>query len=319
VKYLITGISGFVGGHYLEYLALKRPGVKIVGIDLSRPDTSFLNKSFREKIKFHKGSLLDKKLITNVIKKTKPDYIINLASYSSVAYSWRHPAECFVNNTNIFLNLAEAVRNSKSKAKILSVGSSEEYGIVAPANIPLTEKSGLNPANPYAIARVAQENLSKIYSDGYRMPVICTRSFNHIGPRQKDIFVVSSFAKQIAEGKLLGRKKIICGNLGIIRDFIDVRDVVRSYDLLLRKGKPGEAYNVCSGEGHKLSEILAMLQKKAGTKLPVQIDRDLIRPVDNPEIVGSCKKLKRHVAFRKEYTLSRSLEDMLAHWEKRMR
>jgi len=310
MKYLITGISGFVAGHYLEYLALKKPGVKIAGIDLHS------KKSFRKKSKFYKGSLLDKRLIANVIKKTKPDYIVNLASYSSVAYSWRCPAECFVNNTNIFLNLVEAVRNLKSKAKILSIGSSEEYGIASHADIPLNEKSRLNPANPYAIARVAQENLSKIYADGYRMPIICTRSFNHIGPRQKDVFAVSSFAKQVMEGKLRRRKRIICGNLNIVRDFTDVRDVVRAYDLLLRRGKPGEAYNVCSGEGHKLSEILAMLQKKAGTRLPVKIDPDLVRPVDNPEIVGSCKKLKKHTGFRREYTLSRSLDDMLAYWEK---
>jgi GDP-4-dehydro-6-deoxy-D-mannose reductase len=316
MKYLITGISGFVGGHYLEYLASRAPGARILGLDITRPEMQFLKKPSLRKIEFYKGSLLDKGLIAAAIKQIRPDYIINMASYSSVRYAWENPAECFINNTNIFLNLIEAARDVKCKAKILSIGSSEEYGIVKRGSLPLTEKSPLNPANPYAIARLAQEGLSKVYAAGYRMPIICTRSFNHMGPRQKDIFAVSSFAKQIVEGKLGLRKNIICGNLDIVRDFIDVRDVVRAYDLLLRKGKIGEIYNVCSGEGHKLGKILAMLQKKAGTKLPAKEDARLVRPVDNPVIVGSPGKLERDTEFRRKYTLSRSLDDILEYWRR---
>jgi len=319
MKYLITGISGFVGGHYLEYILSKGSGACVLGIDTERPKFDFLNSSKCKRIKFHKGSLMDKARVKNLIKKARPDFIINLASYSSVARSWRDPAECFVNNTNIFLNLLEAVREAGIKTKILSVGSSEEYGVVDRENIPLTEKSPLNPANPYAVARVAQEEISKVYAAGYGTPLICMRSFNHIGPRQRDIFVVSSFAKQVMEGKLKRRRKIICGNLEIVRDFIDVRDVVRAYDLLLQKGKIGQIYNVCSGQGHKLSEILDMLQKKAGTDIPTEVNRDLMRPVDSPVIIGSYAKLRKDTGFKLKHTIAGSLCDMLEYWKAQIR
>jgi GDP-4-dehydro-6-deoxy-D-mannose reductase len=315
MRYLITGISGFVGGHYLEYLFARYKDIDIIGIDTEEPTFDFLQSSFRKKINFFHGSILDKYFILNTIEKSKPDYIVNLASYSSVAYSWEHPMECFVNNTNVFLNIIESVRKTKIGAKILSVGSSEEYGVVGTSDLPLTENAPLRPISPYAVARVAQEHLSIVYSEGYSVPVICTRSFNHIGPRQKDIFVISSFAKQITEAKKRKRKKIMCGNLDIVRDFIDVRDVVRAYDLLLHKGKIGEIYNICSGEGHKLSEALRMLQEKAGLNTPVESDPNLVRPADNPVIIGSCEKLERDTGFQKHYSFSQSLTDILEYWE----
>jgi len=315
MKYLITGISGFVGGHYLEYIFSGRPDARVIGIDTERPEFDFPGRSPRKRSEFHKGSLMDKARIRNLIRKTRPDFIVHLASHSSVARSWKDPAGCFINNTNIFLNLLEAVRETGIKTRILSAGSSEEYGVVGRKDIPLTEKSPLNPASPYAAARVAEEEISKVYAAGYGIPIIRTRSFNHIGPRQKDIFAVSSFAKQVIEGKLKRRRKIICGNLKAVRDFMDVRDVAGAYDLLLRKGRAGQAYNVCSGRGHKLSEILDMLQKKAGTNLPVEAGAGLMRPIDSPVIIGSPEKLKRDTGFRQKYTLSNSLDDILNYWQ----
>jgi len=315
MRYLITGVSGFVGGHYLKYLSTKRAKPRIIGIDGNEPKWDFLANSFRKNIEFHKRSLLNRNFVFALIKKFKPDYIVNLASYSSVDYSWKHPAECFVNNTTIFLNLVEAVRKAKIKTKILSVGSSEEYGIVETRNIPLTEKTPLNPTNPYAVARVSQEQISRIYVAAFKIPIICTRSFNHIGPRQRDIFAVSSFAKQIIKSKKGKIKKIVCGNLDVIRDFIDVRDVIKAYDLLLQKGRTGEVYNVCSGEGHKLSEVLGMLQEIANTNIPVKGKAELMRPVDNPVIVGSSGKLKKDTGFRQEFDLFRSLTDILEYWQ----
>jgi len=318
MKYLITGISGFVGGHYLEYLSRQNFDLQIISGDLQRPKFDFLGESFQKKIKFYKGSLLDKKYILNLIKKYKPDYIVNLASYSSVAYSWINPVECFVNNTNAFLNLAEAVRTTGVKTRILSIGSSEEYGVVDTKDIPLTERSPLNPISPYAVARVAQERLSKVYAAGYKIPIICTRSFNHVGPRQRENFAVSSFAKQIIEAKKNKNGEIISGNLDIIRDFVDVRDVVRAYDCILHKGKVGEVYNVCSGQGYKLSEIIKMLQEKAKTNFPVKVDPNLLRPVDNPVIIGSCEKLEKDIEFKNKYSLSQSLTDVLEYWQNRL-
>ncbi len=318
MKYLITGISGFVGGHYVEYLLNRDLDSEIIGVDIYLPQFYFLENRLKKKVEFYRKSILDKKFILKLVKRTKPDYIVNLASYSSVAYSWVNPVECFVNNTNIFLNIIEAVRESSKETKILSIGSSEEYGAADGKDIPLTEKVSFNPTSPYAVARVAQEQISGVYSAGYDIGVICTRSFNHIGPRQKEVFVVSSLAKQIVEAKKGKRDKIVCGNLDVIRDFIDVRDVVRAYDLLLHKGKVGEVYNVCSGEGHKLSAVLELLQEKAETNIFVEVDPVLMRPVENPVIIGSYEKLQKDTGFQKEYTFSRSLAEVLDYWQRQV-
>jgi GDP-4-dehydro-6-deoxy-D-mannose reductase len=319
VKYLITGISGFVGGHYAEYLFAKNTDIRIYGVDIHRPQFDFLKDSYRKNLEFYHGSVLDKNQLRGLIGKVRPDYIINLAAYSSVAYSWENPIECFINNSSIFLNIIEGVRKAGTKPGILSVGSSEEYGIVEKGSPPIKETSLLSPSNPYAVARLAQEHLAKIYTEAYGIPIICTRSFNHIGPRQKDTFVVSSFAKQVIGVKKGARDKIICGDLNIIRDFTDVRDVVRAYDLLLRKGKPGQVYNVCSGEGHKLSEILELLQKKAGMRVTaIERDPNLIRPIENRKMVGSPGKLSKDTGFKRKYTLSQSLKDILDYWDARV-
>ena len=315
MRYLITGISGFVGGHLIEYFFNKYPDVTIIGTDMYPVD---LDKDIKNKIEFHEGSLLDEGFVLDLVKGAKADYIVHLASYSSVAQSWQKPVECFRNNVNIFLNLLEAVRKIKSNVRILSIGSSEEYGVVDEKDLPLTESSPLNPISPYAVARVSQEELSQVYVKGYELNIICSRSFNHIGPRQKDIFVVSALAKQIIEINSGKKDKITCGNLDIIRDFIDVRDVVKAYDLLLGKGKVGEVYNICSGEGHKLSDILNMLQRQAKSNIPIEQDPKLLRPADNPVIIGSPKKIEKELGFKREHALSQSLKDILAYWQNQL-
>ena len=315
MKYLITGISGFVGGHCLEYILTRYPKANIIGIDSRKLKRSFLKGPSRKNIKFYKISLLDKRQVSALIKQHKPNYIIHLASYSSVAYSWENPDKYLKNNVGIAENMLEAVKTLKKKPRILLVGSSEEYGLVEKKALPAKEEWPLCPASPYAISRVMQEELAKTYADLYNIPIIYTRSFNHIGPRQRATFAVGSFARQVARAKKGSQKKIVCGNLNVIRDFLDVRDVVRAYDLLLRKGRPGEVYNVCSGKGYKLSEILNMLKRESGTKIKVKIDTRLLRPADNPIMIGSPKKLKKHTGFQREYTLTRSLRDMLNYWE----
>jgi len=318
MRYLITGVSGFVGGHYLEYLFARSSHVRVFGVDTCRPNFDFLKARQRKKVKFYHGSLLSKTWVKRLVEKVKPDYIVHLASHSSAAYSWKNPLECYANNTGIFLNILEAARETGANAKILSVGSADEYGITGQKNAPLTERTLLNPLNPYAVGRIAQEYFSKIYADTYKIPIISTRSFNHIGPRQKEVFAISSFAKQVIEVKKGRRKKIVCGDLNIVKDFMDVRDVVRAYDSLLRKGKTGHVYNVCSGKGYKLSNILRMLQKKAGTNAKVVSQNpSLARPSDNAFIVGSPAKLKRDTSFKPNYPLSRSLSDILAYWQPR--
>ncbi len=317
MKYLVTGISGFVGGHLVERLCRDPEVGEIVGIDGTKPDFPWLDAPSRSKVRFVQASLLDVEALGTTIREVRPDRIVHLASLSSVAESWKHPVDSFVNNTNIFLNLVETVRLQGLAAKILSVGSSEEYGVVSADDMPLREDHPVNPMSPYAVARVSQEYLSGIYSKGYGIPIVCTRSFNHVGPRQSARFAVSSFVKQAVEAARGMRTAISCGNLSIVRDFIDVRDVVRCYCLLLDKGRGGEIYNVCSGRGHALREVLEAVCRKVGVDVPFASEEGLLRPIDNPVIVGSNEKISK-LGMTLEYGLDRSLDDVIRYWSEKV-
>ena len=240
-KLLITGFSGFVSSHFVEYLYDEYMKYDICGIDISEPKYDYKKYSDRLNIKFCVVDMTDIGNVNKIIKEFRPDYILHLAAFSSVAYSWKHPSESFMNNCNIFLNLVSAVLDLCPKCKILSVGSSEEYGNVQHENLPIRENQSIAPLSPYAVARTSQEMLSKVYVDAYGMDIVMTRSFNHIGPRQDERFVVPSFINRILKIKENGEKEgvIETGNLSIVRDFVDVRDVVKAYYILLTRGKKG--------------------------------------------------------------------------------
>jgi GDP-4-dehydro-6-deoxy-D-mannose reductase len=314
---LITGISGFVGGHYCDFLRNNRSDWSIHGISRSAPVWDFVpdNDTLLESIDFHQGNLLDEENTCKLIKEIDPDYILHLAAYSSVAESWGQPRLAFLNNTNAFLNVVESIRVNNLQCKILSVGSSEEYGIVNLKELPLKEEYCNKPANPYAVARVSQECLAKIYTAGYDVKICCTRSFNHIGPGQQSKFVISSIAKQFAE-IVAGRTSptIIIGNGSIVRDFIDINDVVTAYDSILRKFRNGELYNVCNGVGHTINQIVEKYSDMLD--LPVQIIQkdNLMRPVDNPILFGDNKKLIEHTGWTPLVPFETSLKKIFDYW-----
>ena len=313
-KFLITGFSGFVSKHFIEYLESLQQNVSVVGIDINHPE--FVITAFQfVHCSFSKIDLLDKNQVDNIIYQFQPTYILHLASFSSVAFSWKNPVSSFSNNTNIFLNLLEQIRAMKLNCRVLSIGSSEEYGDVEQHDIPLKEQHTLKPVSPYAVARVSQEMLSKIYVDGYGLDIVMTRSFNHIGPGQRDIFVISSFAKQLVDIKKNKRKpELITGDLSIVRDFLDVRDVVRAYHDLFHKGRKGEVYNVCSGIGTSLEVIIKKMMELLDIQVDTKLDELLIRPKDNYIILGSNEKIKSETGWYTTYTLENSLTDILKYW-----
>ena len=180
MKYFLTGTSGFAGGHYIEYLLNKNSKNRLFGLDTKRPRFNFLKGVSKKRFEFYKGTALNRAWVRKLLKKLKPDYVINLAALSSVAYSWENPLKCYSNNTGIFLNVVEALRETKIRAKMLSVGSSEVYGVVNKKTARLSEESSLKPSNPYAIARASQECFAKMYTRTHQIPIICTRSFNCI-------------------------------------------------------------------------------------------------------------------------------------------
>jgi GDP-4-dehydro-6-deoxy-D-mannose reductase len=319
-KFLITGFSGFVSRHFIEYLENNQIRAMIKGIDLYDPEFG------REKFKyvtydFDRIDLLDKGKVENAIFEFQPDFILHLASFSSVAFSWKEPNISFQNNTNIFLNLLEAIRKLNIHSRILSIGSSEEYGNVEPKDLPLTEDHPLKPVSPYAVARVSQELLSKIYVQGYGLDIVMTRSFNHFGPFQKDIFALPSFIKQMVEMKRRGAKtnKLLTGDIAIIRDFTDVRDVASAYYRLLTMGKKGEVYNVCSGTGWSLKEIIDKISLILKIDIQIFPEAGLFRPDDNKAIVGSNEKLKSAVQWAPEYTLEKTLCEIIRCRQKQIK
>jgi GDP-4-dehydro-6-deoxy-D-mannose reductase len=311
-KVLITGFTGFVSKYLLDHLADSSEEFTILGLSRSQYFDAFSIKNLTISVK--KIDLNSQAELKDVLAHFRPNYIYHLASDSSVSYSWVKPIESFLNNTNIFLNLVESVRLLGLKCKILSVGSSEEYGMVSTHDLPLTEESILNPISPYAVARVSQELLSKVYVQGYGMDIIMTRSFNHIGPNQKDNFVISSFARQIIQYKLGLIDTIEVGNVSIIRDFLDVRDVVKAYTALMANGTSGEVYNICSNQGYALSEIIAMMMNLAGVAHGYTVNPALIRPVDNPVIIGSNAKIKVQCDWQPHIPFEKTLQDTLNYW-----
>lgn len=316
MKLLITGFSGFVSAHFLNLLNTEAPGAEVLGIDKVIPGFDFAHYP-RLKIRFRDIDLLNKEDVEQTIVGFAPTHILHLASVSSVAMSWQTPFDSFVNNTNIFLNLVEQVRVNQLPCRILSIGSSEEYGEVAEKDLPLTEESRLHPLSPYAVARVSQEMLSKIYADGFGLEIIITRSFNHIGPGQKENFVISSFAKQMVllSGSRTQENRITTGDLSITRDFLDVRDVVSAYYGLLKSGRKGEVYNICSGRGILLKDIVLKMASILGMTIKIETDPKLIRPNENKMIVGSYRKIHKELGWQPQIPLEKSLEDIIGYWQ----
>jgi len=278
-KFLITGFSGFVSRHFIEYLEKQNIRAIVKGIDVHYPHLKQEDFKFVE-LDFDKIDLLDKGKVENIIFEFQPDFILHLASFSSVAFSWKEPNISFQNNTNIFLNLLETV-------------------------------------SPYAVARVSQELLSKIYAHGYGLDVVMTRSFNHIGTFQKDVFVLPSFVKQIVLMKNRGSQSrdLITGDIEIVRDFTDVRDVVLAYYLLLTAGEKGEVYNVCSGTGWTLREIIGKISDLLETDVKPIPNLSLYRPDDNRAVIGSNEKIKKAVGWTPKHSLEDTLRTMIQYWQ----
>ncbi|EHQ01755.1 GDP-mannose 4,6-dehydratase [Gillisia limnaea] len=305
---LITGGFGFVGRRLIEKLKQDK-SFQIFAIS-RRP----LDKNVEENIGINVifGDLKNSSFVLKTVAEIKPNYIIHLAAESSVAYSWKEPNLSFQNNVNIYLNILESVRKLGFKSRILSIGSSEEYGVVGGKQIPIKETVRPNPVSPYAVARQAQSELSKVYVKGFGLDIVSTRSFNHFGNTQTDRFVIPSFINKVLIQKYNEYDiKIEVGDLSIIRDFLHVDDVVKAYIILLRKGITGELYNVCSGKGYSLKEILVHIYKIAGINENYIISEKLIRPNDNPVIIGSYEKLQTLTGWKPIKNLKDELQLMV--------
>jgi GDP-4-dehydro-6-deoxy-D-mannose reductase len=306
-RYLITGAAGFVGKFLIDALAAQDETAEIFGVDLCTPKSLAFP--------FQSLNLQDKEVFFEIIESFQPENLIHLAAVSSVAASWQNPADCIANNTQILLNVLEAVRQKRPQCRILAVGSSEVYDTVNrnEQSPPLTENTPQRAENPYALGRKMQEEIVSFYRTHYELGIVSTRSFSHTGPGQAPRFAVPSFVEQLTAAKKKGLKKAVLqtGNVDLIRDFSDVRDVVQAYLLLLRKGTCGEFYNVCSGRGVSLRNIIETAAKMSELEAVIEIDPSKIRPSDPKFIVGSAAKLKADTGWQPKYTLEETLRDMM--------
>lgn len=315
-RMLITGFSGFVSRHFLNYLVENNLSYEVLGVDVNPPKFAMEDYAPTLAMSFEQVNLLDKEAVEDMIAIFRPDYILHLASFSSVAYSWQHPADCFMNNTSIFLNVTEALRkHDLCDCRLLSVGSSEEYGDVKKEELPLQEDMPLVPVNPYAVARVSQEMMAKVLADSFGMQIMLTRSFNHMGPFQDERFVIPSFVRRILDIAESGAKsgEIETGDTSIVRDFVDVRDVVRAYYRLLLDGKAGEVYNICGEKGVSLAEVVDQIADIVGVSVTTRVNPDFVRPGDNQVVIGSAEKIRQDIGWTAEIPLRQTLMDMIGH------
>lgn len=274
----------------------------------------------QNRISLYECDLKDSSSTTGVIKKVKPDMIFHLAAQSYVPMSWTAPAETLSTNILCELNVFEAVRGlGLTDCLIHIAGSSEEYGMVLPNEIPIKETNALRPLSPYGVSKVTQDLLGYQYFKSYGLKIVRTRAFNHTGPRRGDVFVTSNFSKQIVEIEKGKRKPVICvGNLDAVRDFADVRDVVRAYYLVLEKGKPGEVYNVCQGKGYKIKEVLDILVSLSDDKIETKTDVHRLRPSDVELLIGDPSKIRKAVGWKPEIPFRKTMKDLLDYWRARV-
>ena len=314
MRALITGVNGFVGGHLAEHLL--RQGWQVSGVGLS---AELRLPALRSRVHTQAIDLLDPVATRAALELAAPDAIFHLAAQSHVPTALADPAATITNNLIAQLQLLEAVRALELDPMIVVACSAEEYGAVRPEDLPVDEDTPLRPNNPYALSKVTQDMLALQYYLAYGTRTVRLRLFNHIGPRQDDSFVVPSFAHQIARIEAGLQEPIVrVGNLEARRDFTDVRDVVRAYELAALRGEPGEVYNVGSGQPVAIREMLDTLVSLSSASIRIEPDPERMRPVDVPIMACDASRFRARTAWTPHIPLEDSLADILADWRNRI-
>jgi GDP-4-dehydro-6-deoxy-D-mannose reductase len=296
VKALVTGAHGFVGPYLTAHL--ESQGDEVVGVD-------------------HDMDITDAETVRSRFADELPDVVYHLAAASHVGESWSAPASVVRVNSEGTLNVLLAAVEA-GVDRVVLVGSAEEYGNVPPDQLPITEDTPLRPLSPYGASKAAAEMLASYVVRGRDLPVVLVRPFNHLGPGQSERLVASALAQQVARNEVSGEEEIRAGDLSPKRDFSDVRDVVRAYRLLAERGRPGEAYNVCSGRAVAIGELAETLISLSGRPMKVVLDPDRLRPVEVPILHGDNTKVRDETGWEPAILLEQTLADVLAWWREKI-
>lgn len=310
MKALIIGGAGFVGGYLIRELTQAGWEVHATHLPSEKIESSGCTA--------HVLDILDQNAVSAALEEIRPDIVYHLAAQSSVALSWKKPQLTADINIKGTINVLEAARASEnSSMRIILIGSGEEYGFIRSGACPISEEEPLKPGNIYAATKACQGMLGEIYCRAYKMNIVMVRAFNHSGPGQLPMFVISDFCRQIAEIEAgLRTPEMSVGNLSAMRDFTDVRDVVRAYRLLGEKGVSGKTYNIGRGKAVPVQEILDTAISMAECPVAVKQDPARMRASDIPLIEPDVSRIFSDTGWKAEISMEQTIRDTLDYWRK---
>jgi GDP-4-dehydro-6-deoxy-D-mannose reductase len=317
MRVLITGIAGFAGRH-LARLLIGR-GDEVHGT-IHRPESVAALVAAVAGLgedRLYRADVTDSQSVSDAVRRVAPDAVIHLAGLTFVPDSHADPAAFFRANVLGLIHLLAAVRDLRGSCRVVAVGSADAYGALQPGDLPITEDCPLRPLSPYGASKAAADLVAYQWARAYDVDIVRARPFNHTGPGQRPEFVCPDFARQLA-AIARGRKpaRIEVGNLDVVRDFSDVRDVVAAYAAALDRGRRGEVYNVCSGVGHSIREMLSVLIELSGCAVEVVVAPERTRAVDVPEVIGSSARLHRDTGWEPRIEWRRMLADVYDEWRR---
>lgn len=319
---LVTGAAGMVGSTMIDYILAEKPDYDVVA--MQRRESNLNNIAHvldHPRVHPEIGDLLDIKSLERILAAYRPERCFHTAGMSHVPTAWKHPQACMEVNVIGQINLFEAIRSICPDCRIQICGSSEEYGLVHKDEVPIKETNPLRPLSPYGCSKISQDMLGYQYAQGYGLKVIRTRAFNHSGARRHKDFAEASFSIQIARIEQgLCAPVIEHGNLEAIRDMTNVKDVVRAYWMSLDGDCAwGEVYNICSGKGPRINEMLAYLISLTDTDITLKPNPDLMRPSDIPVLIGDHTRFREATGWQPTRTWQETIAECLDYWREQIK